>query len=50
MRVLRSALAAAFGLSQLFLTLPVAYDAVRWAGCSYLLYLAYKTSSRLLPP
>ncbi|ANL34509.1 MULTISPECIES: LysE family translocator [Rhizobium] len=37
------ALAAAFGLSQLFLTVPVAYDAVRWAGCCYLLYLAYKT-------
>ncbi|KPH08202.1 LysE family translocator [Rhizobium acidisoli] len=37
------ALAAAFGLSQLFLTVPVAYEAVRWTGCGYLLYLAYKT-------
>ncbi|OWV95433.1 amino acid transporter [Rhizobium sp. R72] len=37
------ALAAALGLSQLFLTVPVAYDVVRLAGCSYLLYLAYKT-------
>jgi threonine/homoserine/homoserine lactone efflux protein len=37
------ALAAALGLSQLFLTVPVAYEAVRWAGCAYLLYLAYKT-------
>lgn len=37
------ALAAAFGLSQLFLTVPVAYEAVRWAGCGYLLYLAYRT-------
>jgi threonine/homoserine/homoserine lactone efflux protein len=37
------ALAAAFGLSQLFMTVPVAFEAVRWAGCCYLLYLAYKT-------
>lgn len=37
------ALAAAFGLSQLFLTLPFAYDAVRYLGAAYLLYLAYKT-------
>ena len=37
------ALAAAFGLSQLLVAVPVAYVAVRWAGCLYLLYLAYKT-------
>ncbi|QWW69653.1 LysE family translocator [Rhizobium sp. WYJ-E13] len=37
------ALAAAFGLSQLVVAVPVAYEAVRWAGCCYLLYLAYKT-------
>lgn len=37
------ALAAAFGLSQLLMTVPVAYEAVRWAGCCYLLYLAYST-------
>ncbi|HEX8046722.1 LysE family translocator [Rhizobium sp.] len=37
------ALAAALGLSQLFMTVPVAYQIVRWAGCAYLLYLAYKT-------
>ncbi|MBZ7923692.1 LysE family translocator [Ensifer adhaerens] len=37
------ALAAALGLSQLFVTVPVAYEIVRWAGCAYLLYLAYKT-------
>ncbi len=37
------ALAAAFGFSQLFMTVPVAFEAVRWAGCCYLLYLAYKT-------
>lgn len=37
------ALAAALGLSQLFVTVPAAYEAVRWTGCAYLLYLAYKT-------
>jgi threonine/homoserine/homoserine lactone efflux protein len=36
------ALAAAFGLSQLFLIVPVAYDVVRYAGALYLLYLAWK--------
>jgi threonine/homoserine/homoserine lactone efflux protein len=36
------ALAAALGLSQLFLAVPVAYDAVRFAGAAYLLYLAWK--------
>lgn len=36
------AMAAGLGLSQLLLTVPVAYDAIRWAGCAYLLYLAYK--------
>lgn len=37
------ALAAALGLSQLFLAVPIAYDAVRFAGAAYLLYLARKT-------
>src|SRR5215467_5535491 len=37
------ALAAALGLSQLFLVVPLAYDVVRYAGAAYLLYLAYKT-------
>ncbi|MBN8943908.1 MAG: LysE family translocator [Rhizobiales bacterium] len=37
------ALAAGLGLSQLFLAVPAAYDIVRWAGCAYLLYLAWKT-------
>ena len=37
------ALAAAFGLSQLFLIVPLAYDVVRYAGAAYLLYLAWKT-------
>lgn len=36
------ALAAAFGLSQLFVLLPLAYDAVRIAGAVYLLFLAWK--------
>lgn len=37
------ALAAALGLSQLFVTVPVAYDVVRFIGAAYLLYLAFKT-------
>jgi threonine/homoserine/homoserine lactone efflux protein len=37
------ALAAAFGLSQLFLAVPIAYDVVRYAGAAYLLYLAWVT-------
>ena len=36
------ALAAAFGLSQLFLAVPLAYDVVRYAGAAYLLYLAWR--------
>ena len=36
------ALAAAFGLSQLFVAVPVAYDVVRYAGAAYLLYLAWQ--------
>ena len=37
------ALAAAFGLSQLFVAVPMAYDAVRYAGAAYLLFLAWQT-------
>lgn len=37
------ALAAAFGLSHLFVAVPLAYDVVRYAGAAYLLYLAWKT-------
>jgi threonine/homoserine/homoserine lactone efflux protein len=37
------AIAAAFGLSRLFLAVPIAYDVVRFAGATYLLYLAWKT-------
>lgn len=36
------ALAAALGLSQLLVTVPMAYEVFRWAGCIYLLYLAYR--------
>ena len=36
------ALAAALGLSQLFLIVPLAYDIVRYAGAAYLLYLAWQ--------
>ncbi|GGY05023.1 LysE family translocator [Paludibacterium paludis] len=39
------ALVAALGLSRLFLAVPFAYDAVRFAGAAYLLYLAWKTLS-----
>jgi threonine/homoserine/homoserine lactone efflux protein len=44
------AMAAALGLSQLLLTVPVAYDVVRYAGAVYLVYLAWqtvRTSSRM---
>lgn len=33
--------AAALGLSAVFVAIPVAYDAVRWAGAAYLLWLAW---------
>jgi threonine/homoserine/homoserine lactone efflux protein len=35
------ALAAALGLSQLLVAMPMAYDVVRWAGAAYLLVLAW---------
>jgi threonine/homoserine/homoserine lactone efflux protein len=34
-------LAAALGLSAVFVAVPVAYDALRWAGALYLLWLAW---------
>ncbi len=45
------ALAAALGLSQLFLLVPLAYDIVRYAGAAYLLYLAWQAfrSSGVIP-
>jgi threonine/homoserine/homoserine lactone efflux protein len=36
------AVAAMLGLSALFLSLPVLYHVLRWAGAAYLLYLAVK--------
>lgn len=36
------ALAAAFGLSHLFVAVPIAYDAVRIAGAAYLLFLSWQ--------
>ncbi|HEY6618481.1 MAG TPA: LysE family translocator [Steroidobacteraceae bacterium] len=39
-------LATAAGLSALFKAVPVAYDAVRWAGALYLLWLAYRILTR----
>ena len=44
------AMAAAFGLSQLFVAVPVAYDAVRFTGAIYLLYLgiqAFKSAGTM---
>jgi threonine/homoserine/homoserine lactone efflux protein len=41
-------LATAAGLSALFMAVPMAYDAVRWAGAAYLLWLAYKMVAK--PP
>ncbi|WP_240989366.1 LysE family translocator [Salipiger mangrovisoli] len=40
------AIAAAFGLSQLFLAVPAAYEAVRWVGAAYLLYLAWQAVTK----
>ena len=34
-------LAAALGLSAVFLAVPLAYDVLRWAGAGYLLWLAW---------
>ena len=36
-------LAAAFGLSALLAAVPLAYDAIRYAGAAYLAWLAYTT-------
>jgi hypothetical protein len=33
--------AASLGLSAVFVAVPIAYDAVRWAGAGYLLWLAW---------
>lgn len=35
-------LAAAIGLTALFLAIPLAYEILKWAGAAYLLYLAWQ--------
>jgi threonine/homoserine/homoserine lactone efflux protein len=35
------ALTAAFGLSAIFVAIPLLYDLVRWAGAAYLLWMAW---------
>lgn len=51
--------AAAVGLTALFLAVPLAYEALRWAGAAYLLWLAWQAlkpgarsplEARALPP
>ena len=37
------AVSAALGLTVVFIAVPVLYDAVRWAGAAYLLWLAWDT-------
>ena len=37
------ALAAAMGLTAVFVAIPTLYDGVRWAGAAYLLWLAWDT-------
>jgi threonine/homoserine/homoserine lactone efflux protein len=34
--------AAALGLTALFMTIPLAYEALKWIGAAYLLYLAWQ--------
>jgi threonine/homoserine/homoserine lactone efflux protein len=42
-------LAAAAGLSALFIAVPIAYDAVRFAGAAYLLWIAYQVLTNRSP-
>lgn len=35
--------AAAFGLTAMFLAVPLAYEGLKWAGAAYLLWLAWQT-------
>lgn len=35
-------LAAAIGLTALFMAVPLAYETLKWAGAAYLLYLAWQ--------
>ena len=36
--------AAAIGLTALFMAVPMAYEALKWAGAAYLLYLAWQAA------
>lgn len=36
-------LAAAIGLTALFMAIPLAYEVVKWLGAAYLMYLAWQT-------
>ena len=42
-------LAVGFGLGEVFIRVPVAYELLKWAGASYLLYLAWQIA-RSGPP
>ncbi len=42
-------LATSAGLSALFDAVPIAYDAVHWAGTAYLLWLAFKVITKKSP-
>jgi threonine/homoserine/homoserine lactone efflux protein len=44
------AFAAAFGLSQLFILVPTAYDALRWLGAIYLAWTTLRSQAPLLMP
>lgn len=42
-------LATAAGLSAIFVAVPIAYDAIRWAGAAYLLWLAFRVIGKKSP-
>jgi threonine/homoserine/homoserine lactone efflux protein len=42
-------LAAAVGLTALFMAIPLAYEALKWAGALYLLFLAWQAVKRERP-
>lgn len=44
------AFAAAFGLSQLFILVPTAYDVLRWAGAAYLAWTTLRSQAPLFAP
>jgi threonine/homoserine/homoserine lactone efflux protein len=44
------AFAAAFGLSQLFILVPTAYDVLRWVGAAYLAWTTLRSQAPLFAP